>query len=550
MEAIVSYILISTICLSICYMVYVLYQHKETRLKHLRAFLMCSMLTAMILPFSKVTVDLPDNLKVDEKIIDYYTYLFEPGKIHAFKDVGAEALQQNRVYRTNGKSSMLNETNLRPDNFGQYYSDAKHKTNVSDKAAFSLEDQAGNSGTTFETNWLSVLTGIYLIGFAFLLLRMLFSLAVLFRLYFVSAKKRQDGFTMLINDSVKAPYSFFGWVFIPQKMFEENDYSEIILHEKVHVSQYHSIDIIVIELLSAVMWFNPFVWKMRNSVQLVHEYLADEGVLNTGIDRLQYQALLVNQVAEERLICLSSGFHQSQIKKRLIMMTKNKTDQNPKLRILYLLPIVLLLFIGVAYVNGQKKATTGNNLVTETNNKSEFAGQFDEESYNRLVKDKIFIMLGDRFISKKEYLSIDANNVESITMTGFYDKEKFMNRLKETSTDNYTKFKNGDYGGGMVITLKNDKQVSNEESKFSSWFTEKCYEGFLKENVTLIIAGDKVIRTKEEYLSINPINVDSIYLDKLEDGLKFKARIKDNYDVYTSKTEKKLAMQIIFKKNM
>lgn len=526
-------------------MVYVLYQRKETRLKHLRAFLLCSMFAAIIMPFSKYSIDIPDYLKVDDRFIASYKNLFEPGAIPAFEKNEDEVLRQNKVYKTNGKSSLVNETNPPSENVGPYYSDAKYNTKVSDKVA-----PSGFFETKQEINLLTVLTGIYLVGFAFILLRTLFSLAVIFRLYFVSAKKRQKGFTILINKSVKAPYSFFGWVFIPQKMFEENDYREIILHEKVHVSQYHSIDIIVIELLSAVMWFNPFVWKMRNSVQLVHEYLADEGVLNTGIDRLQYQALLVNQVAEERLICLSSGFHQSQIKKRLIMMTKNKTDQNPKLRILYLLPIVLLLFIGVAYVNGQKKAATGNNLVTETNNKSEFAGQFDEESYNRLVKDKIFIMLGDRFISKKEYLSIDANNVESITMTGFYDKEKFMNRLKETSTDNYTKFKNGDYGGGMVITLKNDKQLSNEESKFSSWFTEKCYEGFLKENVTLIIADDKVIRTKEEYLSINPINVDSIYLDKLEDGLKFKARIKDNYDVYTSKTEKKLAMQIIFKKNM
>ncbi len=159
-------------------------------------------------------------------------------------------------------------------------------------------------------------------------------------------------------------------------------------------------------------------------------------------------------------------------------------------------------------------------------------------------------MLGDRFISKKEYLSIDANNVESIAMTGYYEKEKFINHLKEFSPENYIKFKNGNYGGGMVITLKNDKQVSIEKSKFSSWFTEKCYDELVKTEVSLIVAGDRVVRTKEDYLSIDPLSVDTLYLFKPEDSLKLKARIKQNYKQYASFANKELAMLIILKKDM
>lgn len=438
-------------------MVYVLYQRKETRLLHLRAFLLCSMFAAIILPFSKFSIDIPDYLRVDDKFIASYKSLFEQGITTEITKAKTEAFQVN-------ENNQTNETNPRSDNYGPYYSDAKHNTNVSNKFASS-----GFFEKKHHLNLLTVLTVLYLIGFAFILLRMLFSLAVIFRLYFVSAKKRMDGFKLLIKYSVKAPFSFFKWVFISQKMFTEDNYREIILHEKVHVSQYHSIDIIVIELLSAVMWFNPFVWKMRNSVQLVHEYLADEGVLNTGIDRLQYQALLVNQVAEERLICLSSGFHQSQIKKRLIMMTKNKTDQNPKLRILYLLPIVLLLFIGVAYVNGQKKAIVENVTKSVAKNHS---------------------------ISKPE-----------------------------------------------VVNTK-------EESKFASWFTEKCYNGIVKNDICFIVAEDKVIRTKEEYFSINPLDIDTIYLFKAEDSLGLKARIKEHYKEYASIAEKSLAMLLVYKKDM
>jgi gliding motility-associated protein GldM len=95
-------------------------------------------------------------------------------------------------------------------------------------------------------------------------------------------------------------------------------------------------------------------------MQLVHEYLADEGALSTGIDKLKYQALLINQVTEERLICLSSSFNHSLIKKRMIMMTKSKFNPGAKLKILALVPLATILFLGVACVNGQNKS----NVVT------------------------------------------------------------------------------------------------------------------------------------------------------------------------------------------
>jgi len=101
---------------------------------------------------------------------------------------------------------------------------------------------------------------------------------------------------------------------------------------------------------------------MRKTLQQVHEYLADEGALNAGIDRSLYQALLLNQVAEERLIALSSGFNPafrtgrySFIKKRIIMMTKPKLSQKTNLVLLTFLPLLAILFFGIACVNGQQE---------------------------------------------------------------------------------------------------------------------------------------------------------------------------------------------------
>ena len=524
MSAFISYILISTICLSICYLGFRIFQRKETKLSHLRMFLLASIITSLLLPLSKVRIDAPEYMKVYTKSL-----IGSNGVLNSTFDVMSNKGEEVPMIFNNLTG---NTDNFSKEPYNAELSSAKIPSGI---------------------NWQDIIIKMYFLITAVMLLRLLFSLVVLFRLYIISVKKLENGFVILVNKSLEAPFSFFSLVFIPNKMAIDDDYREIVSHEKVHASQYHSIDIILIEFLSAVMWFNPFVWLMRSSVQLVHEYLADEGVLNTGIDRLQYQALLVNQVAEERLICLSSGFHQSQIKKRLIMMTKNKPDQNPKLRILYLLPIVMLLFIGVAYINGQKNVAVANNVpvavkMITSEPKSKFYDHFTEEHYDRLVEDNIFIMLGDRFISKKEYLSIDANNVESITMTGCYGREIFKSYLKRTSPDVYKKFITGNYSGGIVITLKGDNKVSDLKSKISSWFNEKGYDGFIKDEVSLVMVEDKVIRTKEEFLDINPLAIDSLFLFPPEDSLKLKSRKKRNCNEYVSISKKGLAMLVILKK--
>ncbi len=147
------------------------------------------------------------------------------------------------------------------------------------------------------------------------------------------------------------PFHFStGSLSVPEKIKKE-DLEHIIIHERIHALQYHTLDLIVIELLTAVMWFNPLIWMMKNSIQLVHEYLADEGALNTGIDQHRYQALLINQITEDKLISLSSSFNHSLIKKRIKMMINKKFNRRSNLKIMALLPLAGFLFAAVALFN-------------------------------------------------------------------------------------------------------------------------------------------------------------------------------------------------------
>jgi len=200
-------------------------------------------------------------------------------------------------------------------------------------------------------DWYQITISIYYVVSTILIIRiLLLTLALVIR-YYKSEREKVGNYT-LISTNKQNTFSFFNWIFINKQNTTNEEFQQIVLHEKIHASQYHSIDLIMIELLAAVMWFNPLVWMMKKSIQLVHEYLADEGALSTGIDRLRYQALLVNQTAEERLICLSSSFNHSLIKKRMIMMTKSKFNQKSKLRILTLVPITAFALLFTAGVNG------------------------------------------------------------------------------------------------------------------------------------------------------------------------------------------------------
>jgi TonB family protein len=144
-----------------------------------------------------------------------------------------------------------------------------------------------------------------------------------------------------------APFSFFNLIFIPRQPETTNNLNEIIEHEKVHIRQLHSIDILFTEMLIVFQWFNPAVWQYRKSLKLTHEYLADAGVLKQGFNSLNYQHLLLTQSTGLQVSGLTNNFNHSLIKNRIIMMTKTKSGWVAKLKILIAVPVALLMAIAL-----------------------------------------------------------------------------------------------------------------------------------------------------------------------------------------------------------
>ena len=137
--------------------------------------------------------------------------------------------------------------------------------------------------------WERILWGIYLAGALFLCVRMLVQLWYIWR--FIRLGKRLDclGTTVVSPGSGIAPFSFCHWIFMHPDDYTLREMQEILAHEKAHVAQKHSLDMLLSEFVCIVFWFNPAVWLLRHEIRQNLEFLADQDVMEAGYNRKNYQ---------------------------------------------------------------------------------------------------------------------------------------------------------------------------------------------------------------------------------------------------------------------
>ena len=123
-------------------------------------------------------------------------------------------------------------------------------------------------------------------------------------------------------EGLRSSFSFFNRIFVPASLTDKGVYRIMFLHEKVHVAQVHSFDIVLMELTVALFWFNPVIWLIRRDLKTIHEYLADQGVIRQGVGSLRYQQLIFDESTGFSGYAIVNSFNVSSLKKRLIMMTK------------------------------------------------------------------------------------------------------------------------------------------------------------------------------------------------------------------------------------
>ena len=196
--------------------------------------------------------------------------------------------------------------------------------------------------------WLPVLLCIYLLGILFFLGRNIYSLSHMLRLLHGGRQEKlEKGITLIIHDKNIAPFSWMKYVVISEKDLQENG-KEILIHEMAHVHNRHSIDLLISDICIIFQWFNPTSWLLKQELQNIHEYEADETVIRQGVNAKQYQLLLIKKAVGTRLYSMANSFNHSKLKKRITMMLKEKSSPWARMKYLYVLPVAVITLTAFA----------------------------------------------------------------------------------------------------------------------------------------------------------------------------------------------------------
>ena len=216
------------------------------------------------------------------------------------------------------------------------------------------------------TDWKSILSEYANIAYwgivALLMIRLIMQLAGIIHLA-CRCRKVQIGNTNIhLLPKADGPFSFFHWIFIHPSSHTEEEFNEILIHERTHARQWHSIDVIISELVCIFCWCNPFAWLMKREIRTNLEYMADARVLENGYDSKTYQYHLLGLSHQKAAATIYNSFNVLPLKKRIKMMNKKRTKEIGRTKYLMFLPLAALLMI---VSNIEAVARTTKKIATE-----------------------------------------------------------------------------------------------------------------------------------------------------------------------------------------
>ena len=217
---------------------------------------------------------------------------------------------------------------------------------------------------------------IYIIGAGIAALIFLIKLGKLLFIIIRSPKKKMLGYTAVFTGKEHGSYSFFNYAFFPN----ENVNPEIVRHEMSHIAHHHSADILFVELMMIIQWFNPFIYLYKRELQSLHEYMADRDVVATGIDKQNYMMLILQQCTAVDFSNMSNNFSFLLTKKRIKMITQSKKANGVVIKALLTLPLFALLLFANCKSTGQDK-DSAEKAETTTKNENLVTIKLGEESY-------------------------------------------------------------------------------------------------------------------------------------------------------------------------
>ncbi|MGB6269831.1 MAG: M56 family metallopeptidase, partial [Olleya sp.] len=209
-------------------------------------------------------------------------------------------------------------------------------------------------------NYLPIfLWSIYGLGVAVFLVRFCLNLFGIVSKIRTHTKVKDNLFVNVLMEQLEIPHTFFNFIFLNKNKFENNQIpAEVLLHEQTHAIQKHSLDILLLELIQIVFWFNPLLYWLKKEVKLNHEFLADQNVINQGIEAKTYQNILLQFSSNQQELALANAINYSSIKKRFTLMKTQTPKPTIWLRSILLIPLLGLLIYGFSSTKEVEKELT------------------------------------------------------------------------------------------------------------------------------------------------------------------------------------------------
>jgi len=256
-----------------------------------------------------------------------------------------------------------------------------------------------------------ILWSIYAIGTIFFSIKFTYNLSKLIYKINNNPKHRYRNFTNVLLPDLTIPHTFFNYIFLNKQKFEAQLIpKEVLLHEETHANQKHSVDIILIEILQVVFWFNPLIYYMKHAMKLNHEFLADQAVINHGINTSKYQNILLKFSLSNAQPQLANAINYSFIQKRFTIMKTHTSKNTIWLRSLVLLPLLAVLLYGFSNKVTIEKEVPNSKVINEiTLQKKATKEQIAEynalaKKYNEHLNSKSDLRIKLKDVKRLEYI--------------------------------------------------------------------------------------------------------------------------------------------------
>ncbi len=331
--------------------------------------------------------------------------------------------------------------------------------------------------------------------------------------------------TLVLVDDAILPHTFLHYIFINKKEYENGAIeTELFTHELTHVTQKHTIDVLILELLQVFFWFNPLFIFIKKAIKLNHEFLADTKVIASHKNISEYQTLLINKAAWNNTYYLASNLNYSLTKKRLLMMTTQKSRRKILLKKLALVPLLAgFVFLFANRVEAQETLTITKDKKTVPT----FQDKTEEELYMEYVNKNVHITFTDKNGKKniKHFNEMTDKEKESI-------KPLYISKIQKKNVPTKTQLNNWKNTSKYAIwidgkVVKNTVLNHYKNTDFSNFF-----DSFVHKNART----KRFPQTHQVYLNTN-----AYFKKKNEENVKaFEAykkfhKIKNKHTIYPLK---------------